>query len=207
MSEIRIQNLCHKKSILVNIYRQSLLRHLIQVTSYSLTPLIFEGSSALTISHVANLPLCLRHQNQIHIKSILMQPSSRRARPDQCKCRNDVGNRDLQHQVFHGKPQTRICHYTIEVARCWDFTFQQGVHLLFSAAMLFLIKSKCITFIARKNRNNSLIRVQKSNKHIVDRYKKLFLPLNARLYNFQWQKTLSQVTYRWKLFLPFELDV
>ena len=130
MSEIRIQNLCHKKSILVNIYRQSLLRHLIQVTSYSLTPLIFEGSSALTISHFANLPLCLRHQNQIHIKSILMQPSSGRARPDQCKCRNDVGNRDLQHQVFHGKPQTRICHYTIEVSRCWDFTFSQGVHLI-----------------------------------------------------------------------------
>ena len=58
------------------------LRRLIQVgaswqgfiflKSYLLTSLIFEGYSALTISHFANLPLCLIHQNQIHIKSIWM---------------------------------------------------------------------------------------------------------------------------------------
>ena len=32
-------------------------------------------------------------------------------------------NRDLQHQVFHGKPQTAVCSYAFAVSRCRDFKF------------------------------------------------------------------------------------
>ena len=39
--------------------------------------------------------------------------------------------------------------------------------------MLFFIKLKCITLSAQTNRNNSLIRDQKCNKHIANGYKKL----------------------------------
>ena len=33
------------------------------------------------------------------------------------------------------------------------------------------------------------------------------MPLNVRLYNFQWQKTLPQITYRWKPFLWFKREL
>ena len=55
-------------------------------------------------------------------------------------------------------------------------------------------------FYRPKNRNNELIRVQKSNKHY-------FVPLNARLYNCQWQKTLPKITQCWKPFLPFKREL
>ena len=57
--------------------------------------------------------------------------------------------------------------------------------------MLFFIKSKCITFIAQKNKNNALIRDQKSNKHIADGYKKLFRAFDCEAVQFLVAKNLA----------------
>ena len=55
--------------------------------------------------------------------------------------------------------QLRVCSFTLP-------RFQiLARRSLFSAAMLFFVKSKYITFIAQKT---GITRVQKSNKHIAD---------------------------------------
>ena len=70
--------------------------------------------------------------------------------------------------------------------------------------MLLFIKSKCMTFIAQKNRNNSLIRDQNSNKHIADGYKKLLRAFKREAVQFLVAKNL---TYHWKPLLPFKLEL
>ena len=62
---------------------------------------------------------------------------------------------------------------------------------LFSAVMLFFIKSKRITFIAKKNRNNPLIRDQKPNKHIANGYKKLVRAFKREAVQFSVAKNLA----------------
>ena len=57
--------------------------------------------------------------------------------------------------------------------------------------MLFFIKLKCITFIAQKNRNNSLIRDQKSNEHIANGYKKLLRTFKRETVQFLVAKNLA----------------
>ena len=57
--------------------------------------------------------------------------------------------------------------------------------------MLFFIKLKCITFIAQKNRNNSLIRDQKSKKHIANGYKKLLRTFKRETVQFLVAKNLA----------------
>ena len=62
--------------------------------------------------------------------------------------------------------ETATCSFQLRV---YSFTLPRFQILarrsLFSAAMLFFVKSKCITFIAQKT---GITRVQKSNKHIAD---------------------------------------
>ena len=70
--------------------------------------------------------------------------------------------------------------------------------------MLLFIKSKCMTFIAQKNRNNALFRDQNSNKHIADGYKKLLRAFNREAVQFLVAKNL---TYHWKPLLPFKLEL
>ena len=57
--------------------------------------------------------------------------------------------------------------------------------------MVFFIKSKCVTFIAPKNRNNSLIGDQKSNKLIPNGYIKLVLACKCEAVQFLVAKNLS----------------
>ena len=64
--------------------------------------------------------------------------------------------------------------------------------------MLLFIKSKCTTFIAQKNRNNSLTRDQNSNKHIADGYKKLFRAFKREAVQFLVIKSLAAI------YLPLE---
>ena len=55
-----------------------------------------------------------------------------------------------------------------------------------------------------KNRNNSLIRDQNSNKHIADGYKKLLRAFKREAVQFLVAKNL---TYQWKPLLPFKLEL
>ena len=63
----------------------------------------------------------------------------------------------LQHQSFHGKPQTAVCSYAFACSHCRDFKFQQGVHCLVPPCCFS--SSRSASLRSPKNRNNSSIRV------------------------------------------------
>ena len=46
-------------------------------------------------------------------------------------------NRDLSHQVFHGKPQTAVCSYAFAVSRCRDFEFSKAFSSVQFSPFLF----------------------------------------------------------------------
>ena len=62
---------------------------------------------------------------------------------------------------------------------------------LFSAAMCCFSSSRSASLSSLKNRNNSLIRDQKSNKHIADGYKKLFRAFKREVVQFLVAKNLA----------------
>ena len=93
---------------------------------------------------------------------------------------------------FHEKPQTancslqlRVCSFTLPGFKYW-----QGVHCLGLPCCFSLSWSEVHHFYRTRNRNNSFIRVQKSNKLIADGYRKLLRFFNRKAVQFLLVKNL-----------------
>ena len=94
--------------------------------------------------------------------------------------------KDLQHQVFDGKPPSAVCSFAFAVSRCRDFKFLQGVHCLMPPCC-FLSSQSTSLLQPQKTGIINLFKFKNQTSTSQTDRESYFVPLFVRLYNFQWK--------------------